>query len=102
MAGQAIEDALFLTRLFGHPLVDRSNVTRVLPLFDQLRLPRANAVLEASLHQGEIYEFYGEHRSSLPDVGPQARDTWNYVVDHDFAKEAQRIDQEVKKALGDK
>lgn len=59
MAGQAIEDALFLTRLLSHPGVNASNVRQALQVYDLIRLPRANKVLESSLEAGDVYEFAG-------------------------------------------
>lgn len=60
MAGQAIEDALFLTRLLSHPSINASNLEDALQVYDTVRLPRANKVLETSLEAGDVYEFAGE------------------------------------------
>lgn len=59
MAGQAIEDALFLTRLLSHPSINSSNLAEALRVYDHVRLPRANKVLESSLEAGDVYEFAG-------------------------------------------
>jgi salicylate hydroxylase len=60
MAGQAIEDALFLSRLLSHPSVNASNVDQALQVYNQIRLPRANRVLQSSLEAGDVYELAGE------------------------------------------
>jgi salicylate hydroxylase len=60
MAGQAIEDALFLSRLLSADGVNASNVDEALQVYNEIRLPRANKVLETSLEAGDVYEYYGK------------------------------------------
>ncbi|CAE6486992.1 unnamed protein product, partial [Rhizoctonia solani] len=57
LAGQAIEDALFLTWLLSHPSIKRTNLADALQVYDSVRRPRANKVSETSFEAGEIYEF---------------------------------------------
>jgi salicylate hydroxylase len=56
MAGQAIEDALFLTWLLAHPAVRKSNIADALAVYDVIRRPRANRVLESSLEVGRMLD----------------------------------------------
>lgn len=58
-------------------------------------------MLEASLRQGEIYEFYGTNGDDMQKVGPEARDTWNFVVGHDFEKERKKVEAEVERVLSE-
>lgn len=59
MAGQAMEDAVFLSWLLAQPGISKSNVAKALQLHNTIRLPRANRVLSSSLQAGDVYEFAG-------------------------------------------
>ncbi|KDQ57982.1 hypothetical protein JAAARDRAFT_177120 [Jaapia argillacea MUCL 33604] len=56
-AGQAIEDAYILSALLVNPLCTRSTLRRALEIYDTVRVPIANRVLEGSRSNGMMYEF---------------------------------------------
>ncbi|GJE92729.1 hypothetical protein PsYK624_088850 [Phanerochaete sordida] len=56
-AGQAIEDAYILGRLLAHPATDASNLRDALRIYDAVRRPVGNEVVERSLHVGLLYEL---------------------------------------------
>jgi salicylate hydroxylase len=64
LAGQAIEDALFLTWLLSQPSIKRANLADALQVYDAVRRPRANKVTKTSFEAGEIYEFALERTGS--------------------------------------
>jgi hypothetical protein len=83
MAGQAIEDALFLSRLLSLACISPANVARALLAVDAVRLPRANKVLETSLQAGDVYEYAGATTGA--DLGRitsdvEARMDWIWFV----------------------
>lgn len=89
MAGQAIEDALFLSWLLAHPAVNSSNVDQALTVYDTIRRPRANKVLESSLEAGDVYEMRGERTGSDWVKLKQELETrfdwiWEHNHDDDF------------------
>jgi len=65
-AGQAIEDAFVLGRLLTHELTHRGNVSDALKIYEEVRLPFANNVVQRSRDMGRCY---GLHRVSA-DGGP--------------------------------
>ena len=85
-AGQATEDAYILGRLLAHPAINSSNVTKALQVYDAIRRPIANAVVDLSLRLGLLYEFAEEH---LPPGTDAAK---LYAGDRD---EVQRIAKEM-------
>ncbi|KAG8219611.1 hypothetical protein J3R82DRAFT_565 [Butyriboletus roseoflavus] len=54
--GQGLEDALVLCKLLTHPGTASTNLQDVLRVYDRVRQPRANMVLERSAMAGELYE----------------------------------------------
>lgn len=56
-AGQAIEDAYILGSLLAHPLTTRSTIFAALSIYETVRLPHANSVMEKSKAFGKLYEF---------------------------------------------
>lgn len=88
MAGQAIEDALFLSWLFAHPAVKKSNLKEALNVYDAIRRPRANKVLESSLEAGDVYEMAGlsgTDRAKLK-VELESRFDWIWEVSIPFTR----------------
>ncbi|KAF9239489.1 hypothetical protein BU15DRAFT_61993 [Melanogaster broomeanus] len=60
-AGQAIEDAFSLGRLLAHELTHEGNVADALKMYEEIRSPFANDVLQRSQDVGRLYGF---HRTS--------------------------------------
>ncbi|KAF9239487.1 hypothetical protein BU15DRAFT_61991 [Melanogaster broomeanus] len=57
-AGQAIEDAFILGRLLTHELTHAGNVADALKVYEAVRLPFANGVLQRSQDVGRLYGFH--------------------------------------------
>ncbi|KAF8684935.1 FAD binding domain [Rhizoctonia solani] len=97
LAGQAIEDALFLTWLLSQPSINRANLADALQVYDSVRRPRANKVSETSFEAGEIYEFAldrtGSDFSKLREE-LESRYEWIWGHDHeeDFIKARQEME----------
>ncbi|KDQ56872.1 hypothetical protein JAAARDRAFT_36352 [Jaapia argillacea MUCL 33604] len=56
-AGQAIEDAYILSALLTDPLCTRATLRNTLEIYNTVRLPMANRILEGSRSNGMMYEF---------------------------------------------
>ena len=86
-AGQGLEDVYTLCRLLGHPTTTKSNldvlyiITLVLTRFqlttslqvmikvyDTIRRPRANMVLERSMRAGVLYDSFGPNHYNVEDM----------------------------------
>jgi len=58
-AGQSIEDAFILGQIFAHRIVTTSNIPEALKIYDMVRRPFGNGVVELSRATGFLYEFNG-------------------------------------------
>ncbi|UZJ51977.1 hypothetical protein CBS101457_001297 [Exobasidium rhododendri] len=96
MAGQAIEDALFLSRLLSHPSVKASNLHEALQVYDKIRLPRANKVLESSLEAGDTYEFAGEAGDDEAKLKQNLENRFDWIWEHDHDAEFAKAVEEMK------
>ncbi|KAL0565839.1 hypothetical protein V5O48_016176 [Marasmius crinis-equi] len=56
-AGQAIEDGYILAALLGHPRTTRENVHRALRIYDEIRRPLAQGVMERTRMNGRYYSL---------------------------------------------
>ncbi|KAJ8082777.1 hypothetical protein PM082_008633 [Marasmius tenuissimus] len=56
-AGQAIEDSYILAALLGHPRTTRENVQRALRIYDEIRRPMAQRVMEKTRMNGRLYSM---------------------------------------------
>jgi len=56
-AAQAIEDAFILGRLLAHEETNKGNVQTALKIYEEMRLPIANGMVERSWNTGLLYEF---------------------------------------------
>ncbi|KAI5122976.1 hypothetical protein M0805_006855 [Coniferiporia weirii] len=87
-AGQALEDALMLVRLLGHPKATGDNVEAVLETYDAIRRPRANATLSGSTKSGNIYDGFGPSgptsEGMQADVKAYVKGMWEEVWHHDI------------------
>ncbi|KAH7924187.1 FAD/NAD(P)-binding domain-containing protein [Leucogyrophana mollusca] len=56
-AGQAIEDAFIIGRLLTHESTQKDNIAEALRLYEEVRLPYANNILQKSENVGRLYCF---------------------------------------------
>ncbi|TFK51404.1 salicylate hydroxylase [Heliocybe sulcata] len=56
-ASQAVEDTYILTSLLTHPLCTQETLPFALEIYDRIRRPLANAVLEGSRRAGFLFDF---------------------------------------------
>jgi len=76
-AGQAIEDAYVLAHLLKEASCE--TVEFALQAYQDVRLPRANAVLQGSYDSGVMYEFNSEFGDLYADLGPAIEKQWAWV-----------------------
>jgi salicylate hydroxylase len=55
--GSAIEDAYILGLLLAHPSTNLTNIVQVLKIYESIRLPFVQRVVEQSRTNGLLYEF---------------------------------------------
>lgn len=67
-AGQAIEDAYILARILAHPSVTNQNVHQALKVYDVIRRPIANDIVERSLRQCFISTLHPDYLPSGIDI----------------------------------
>ncbi|KAJ9101804.1 hypothetical protein QFC21_003143 [Naganishia friedmannii] len=71
-AGQAIEDALLLSEIFKHPRCNADTAEDFLKVWE------------------ELYEFASEHGNDYTRMGQEMETRWNWIWDHDHAKDIER------------
>jgi salicylate hydroxylase len=90
-AGQALEDAYFLSGLLSDTSLRSGDLPRVLEVYERIRKPRASAVQRTSREAGDLYELVA------PGVGSdevrlrqllETRFTW--IWDHDLEADVAR------------
>lgn len=64
----ASQDAYILGRLLAHPSVDASNLADALRVYDAVRRPIGNEVVERSLRLGFLYELHPDFLPPGTDV----------------------------------
>lgn len=88
-AGQGLEDALLLVRLLSYPGVESRDVDATLQVYDAIRRPRANSVLEQSAKAGDIHEGHGPSGSSVEGMRKDLVgiwDIWYHDLDADYTR----------------
>lgn len=94
MAGQAVEDALFVSTLLGNPSVTRENVYQALQVIDEIRLPRANKVMQDSLALGDKYELASdEFGEDIEKLAQWLVHAWDWIWDYDHDEEWRRAEK---------
>ncbi|KAJ1301318.1 hypothetical protein OPQ81_003720 [Rhizoctonia solani] len=97
LAGQAIEDALFLTWLLSQPSVKRANLADALQVYDSVRRPRANKVITSSFEAGEIYQFALDRTGSdFVKLKEELESRYEWLWEHDHEEDFARARQEMK------
>lgn len=79
LAGQALEDAAVLSWILAHPSVSINNLTSALKIYDDIRRPRANKVLETSLSGGEMLEFAGSWQQGQAAVERDVKEGFDWI-----------------------
>ncbi|PPQ91475.1 hypothetical protein CVT25_013732 [Psilocybe cyanescens] len=78
--GQGFEDTYALCRLLGHPGVQKADdLDDILKIYNEIRPPRANMVLERSFRMGKIYENYGPGLYDIPEMQQRLAGMWEPV-----------------------
>lgn len=104
VGGMTIEDSLILSTLLGRAST-RAEAVVVLRLYDQLRRPRTQRIVESSRESGAILTGRGaETGFDLEKFRENLLPRWNFIVDFENKKhrdEALRlIDAELTKSQG--
>ncbi|KAF9554206.1 salicylate hydroxylase [Agrocybe pediades] len=92
--GQGFEDVYVLCRVLSHKKTTKANLEAALAIYDELRVPRANMVLEQSIKTGKIYENYGPGHYDVEDMRRQMKGMWEPVWHHDLEAE---VDEAIRR-----
>ncbi|ESK92134.1 salicylate hydroxylase [Moniliophthora roreri MCA 2997] len=85
--GQGLEDVFTLTELLKHRQTNKSDLDRILQLYNNLRPPRANSVLERSTRAGETYDNYHPAKLDASMVAERIKGQWEPVWNYDVRQE---------------
>ncbi|KAH9949205.1 hypothetical protein B0H21DRAFT_730121 [Amylocystis lapponica] len=110
-AGQAIEDAYILGRLLTHPLATRTRIPDVLRIYESVRLPFANAVVQRSRKTGRLCEFIApgyydgvdltNERDGLRELGEALYGQWTWQWEEHFDASWESAKEAIEKLVGD-
>jgi len=95
-AGQGLEDAFVLAKLIGHPQTNKSNVERILRVYDKVRLARSQMVWEGSRSAGDKYEGYGPHGFTTEGLREDFTGIWEDVWHWDIREDVSRAFRAMK------
>lgn len=89
--GQGIEDVFLLARLLIDPRTNCKNISTVMQVYDQVRRPRANWVLEQSTQMGRLYGSVGPDSppGELEAMLKGYEETFARVQEYDVEKDAE-------------
>ena len=59
----------------------------MIKVYDTIRRPRANMVLERSIRMGDIYDSFGPNHYSVEDMRQHLSGMWDHVMLHDIEGE---------------
>ncbi|KAF9486322.1 salicylate hydroxylase [Pholiota conissans] len=82
--GQGFEDVYTLCRLLSHPGTNKSTLDAAIAVYNELRPPRANMVLQRSIDMGNIYDNYGPGGYTVQGMRERLRGMWEPVWNHDL------------------
>lgn len=95
-AGQALEAACLLGRILGHRNTTLQTIPEALKIYDRLRRPRGNRVLEYALESGDIWDGWGPGGDSLEgrrkDSTGRMDWIWDYDVEEDWASASTQLE----------
>jgi salicylate hydroxylase len=104
-AGQAIEDALFMSRLLGHPDLSSqptaANIKKALQVYRRYRHDRAAQVQISSAQCGLVYEGRGVNGEgqNIDKVRKDLKDRMRWIWEYDTEKQISSMLAEVKSTL---
>ncbi|KII86083.1 hypothetical protein PLICRDRAFT_165768 [Plicaturopsis crispa FD-325 SS-3] len=88
-AGQAIEDAYLLAAVLGHAATTKDTLPRALAVYDAIRRPFAQDIVERSYQNGEWYSFDGDdfdvnapqeaQQRTLEKLGEMMKERWQWA-----------------------
>lgn len=86
-AGQGLEDALCLAKLFTVKNLSHTHLALVSETYEQVRKERAIRVQNTSRESGEIYELYSETYTTFKDIGDHLAHRFDWLWQHDLESE---------------
>ncbi len=75
----ALQDAYVLAGLLGHLSTTVDTLSRALEVYDQIRRPFANSIVDGSRLSGIMYEFNSVHGENYEVLGPAIERQWDWV-----------------------
>ncbi|KAK0480944.1 hypothetical protein IW261DRAFT_1475388 [Armillaria novae-zelandiae] len=93
--GQGFEDVFLLCELLKNDKVTQSNIKDALRAYTEVRLPRANWVLERTTEAGQIYESYQPGMET--QEATRLTNIWDPIWHHDLDADVDRAIEMVSK-----
>lgn len=92
-AGQGLEDAVVLSRLLGK-VKDPRDLETAFAVYDEIRRPRAQAVVNTSYEAGDIYHWRDpEIGSDMEKIVENGNQRLHWIWQHDLAGDAKAAEQ---------
>lgn len=108
-AGQCLEDALVLSNLLGlvgrtssaSPSLDRTHLlTSAFKIYDGIRRPRAQKVVQTSSECGKLYNFLHEDTGAdMQKIVDNLNWRYRWIWEHDLEGDVRRAEEEFRKAV---
>ncbi|WVQ80856.1 hypothetical protein IAT38_002963 [Cryptococcus sp. DSM 104549] len=109
-AGQAVEDALFLSSILSHPSIysaplaqRQQRITSALKVYEFARLPRGSHVVKLSKEMGQLIEFMGvgsegdNTEKVMESMDKRMREVWEWNVEEELKIALTQVEQSVGK-----
>ncbi|RDB28544.1 Salicylate hydroxylase [Hypsizygus marmoreus] len=93
--GQGFEDVFVLCKLLGHPQTNAANLDVILEAYNNIRVPRANMIIQRSFDMGKIYQGYRDTEDSTPETQRRLMGMWEPVWHHDLAREVASVVKDI-------
>ena len=97
-AGQGLEDVVVLANLLAL-VKEPGQLERAFQVYDQVRRPRASAVVESSQRAGTMYCFEGAEGDDMVKIVEQANMLFRNVWEHDLAGDAMEAEKQFSKLI---
>jgi salicylate hydroxylase len=78
------EDGYMLATLLGHPKTNLKNVRRALSIYDEIRRPIAESIVDSSIVNGRLFGLQlpgvqlDQQPERLPELGEAIKNNWGW------------------------
>ena len=99
-AGQCIEDSLMLSHLLGK-VRDAKDLPAAFEVYDSIRRPRAQKVVQTSQECGQIYGMiHPEIGDDMVKIAENLNERFLWIWEHDLKNDLRMADERLAKLVG--